>query len=60
MRSIGAAELAAQLRDGSATEAPHGIRLGLNDIAALRATLAGADVGEHEGLRELQARLTTT
>ena len=33
------------------------LTLGLDDIAALRAVVCGADVGDHAGLRSLQASL---
>lgn len=56
-RSFGGVVLGRTVREAVEAESPSPIRLGLNDIRALRRVLSGMNVGGFPGLLGLQAAL---
>jgi hypothetical protein len=56
-RSLAAQALSARITESLASVSPIIETLGLDDIAALRDVICGADVRDYAGLRSLQASL---
>jgi len=55
--SLEAQAFSRTIRDELLRQRPQPVRLGLDDIAALRAVLCGVEMGDYHGLRGIQAAI---